>query len=126
MPGGEDARLAGRLDEELDDQAVAVAGRRALERRAVPLANRRPDRAGDEQIVRCIAGPGAPEQRTRTARAGRPVGRVQRSLELSHERIGRVGLAGLGLRGERSGPETDARQDEKKSDHWVLALLDAN
>ena len=38
---GQDARLAGGLDEELDDQAVAVAGRRALEWCAVPLANRR-------------------------------------------------------------------------------------
>ena len=55
-----------------------------------------------------------------------PVGRVQGSLELLHERIGRVWLTGLRLRGKRSGPETEARQDEKKSDHWVLALLDAN
>ena len=58
--------------------------------------------------------------------AGHAVGLETYVLEFSHERIGRVWLTGLGLRGERSGPETDARQDEKKSDHWVLALLDAN
>ena len=41
MPAVRMRALPGRLDEELDDQAEAVARRRAFERRAVALANDR-------------------------------------------------------------------------------------
>ena len=114
--GGEDSRLPGRLDEELDDQAVAVAGRCALERGARALAKHGSHRAADQQVVGVLielafrnrGGKQRAQARTRSPAF---------SARSNFRTITSAGSGSPRLRGQRSGPEERARQDEEPSDH---------
>ncbi len=120
----EDSRFASRLDEELDDEAIAVARGCALEWRAGTLAKRGSHSAADQQVVGVLFLLAFRDRRSKEREQARTIAPVQRAFELADHRLGRIGLPRL--RGEWRGPENRARQDEKPSDHWCLALLDAN
>ena len=120
--GGEDAGAAGGLDEELDDETVAVPRRRAFERRAVTFECRRARGVGDEEargevidlLLRDVHG----EERG----VGVAIHALQRRLEAHHDVCNRiVGSRSLGV--QRAGERQGARECRKEPRHY--RVLDA-
>ena len=95
MLGGQDSRAPGRLDEELDHEAVAVTGRCAFERRAVAQSDRRLHGAAHEQASEIEIDLRGRDVRGEHAGQRRPIASVQRLIEPAQQRRDRVGFRRL-------------------------------
>jgi hypothetical protein len=114
--GGEDAGAAGRGDEELDDQAEAVAGRRALERRPFTLADDGLYGTGDEEVDFVAADAGFGGARVEQPGELLAFAAHQHLLEAPEQRGHRIGVRTFLCAGRRSSA-SQAENEEEKSTH---------